>query len=180
MKVLILLITLVVSVDVKHHVYLLTRDGTYLLPGADPPVYVRAASTLYCLHSFISRLPCQTFRMVLTASMDRRHGDKECLFGGRITSYGRVWRNCAGKPSLERGLQKHQKVQTASCVRLSKFLPIMFGDRVVGTSMDIVIYKMFFVMKSCMCKEGKWHTCRRCYNCSACFLMEFSKRSFTL
>ena len=78
--------------DVKHHVYLLTRDGTYLLPGADPPVYVRAASTLYCFHSFISRLPCQTFRMVLTASMDRRHGDKECLFGGRITSYGRVWR----------------------------------------------------------------------------------------
>ena len=30
--------------------------------------------------------------MALTASMDRRHGDKECLFGGRIASYGRVWR----------------------------------------------------------------------------------------
>ena len=61
-----------VSVDVKHHVYLLTylltyyRDGTLFLPGVDAPhVYVRTLE-LGCFHSLISS---QTFRRA-AASMD--------------------------------------------------------------------------------------------------------------
>ena len=57
-----------VSVDVKHHVYLLTRDGTHFLPGADAlSVYVRA-STLCCFDGLVN---AQTFPKALSASVDR-------------------------------------------------------------------------------------------------------------
>ena len=78
-----------VSVDVKHHVYLLTyRDGTNSLPRANAPhVYVRAWM-LGCFHSLIS---AQTFRRALTASVDSCAEIKSATFSG-VTNFGRVWR----------------------------------------------------------------------------------------